>query len=135
MSQPPLVEVMDLALAITGPPYDLEAAQGLCSLLEQILAARLESESSWPPYDWLDGFLATTLERDDARLTIRGGIWVNAVRPEPCEIELRLHKPRAATLRFMDALGPSEARELGRLEFPALRTWRYVYDLDVPVTG
>jgi hypothetical protein len=113
---------MDLAAGVTGPPYDLRAARALCDVLEQILARSR--------YDWLDGFIATMLERHSNRITVRGGIWVNAVRPEPCEIEVQFEQPRSLTLKFMDKEGASAAGDAGRLKFPSQRTWRYVFTLD-----
>jgi hypothetical protein len=121
---------IDLASRITGPPYDPDASRELCSGLEQVLARQLQSESMWSRYDWLDGFVATSLERQDNRVLVQGGVWVNAGRPEPCEVEVTLDEPRRLTLKFMDYEGTSSARDVGRLKFPLHRTWRYVFVLD-----
>jgi hypothetical protein len=127
-----LGNAMDLASGITGPPYDPGAARELCDVLEQLLARQLESESTWSRFDWLDGFIATSLERRANRVIVRGGIWVNAVRPEPCEIEVDFDEPRKLTLKFMDDEGTSSAKDIGRLKFPLQRTWRYVFILEHP---
>jgi hypothetical protein len=63
---------MDLAAEITGPPYDPGGARDLCDVLERILAGHLELESTWSRFDWLDGFIATSLERLSSQVIIRG---------------------------------------------------------------
>lgn len=129
MPLPSISDVVDLARTIAGPPYDPDGSQPLCNILEQILAAHLEGQPTWPRHDWLDGFLATELERDSDRVTIRGGIWVSAVRPEPCEVTIQLDEPQGATFRFMDADRLSEAPGPWRLRFPMDRIWRYSFHL------
>jgi hypothetical protein len=129
MSLSEFERAMDLAAGVTGPPYDLGAARALCDVLEQILASELDRESSWSRFDWLDGFIATMLERQSNRVTVRGGVWVNAVRPEPCEIEVQLAPLRSLKVKFMDNEGTSAAGDAGRLKFPPQRTWRYVFTL------
>jgi hypothetical protein len=121
--------IVELATGVSGPPYDLAEAQDLCNLCEQALAAHLETESTWSRYAWLDGFVPAELRRDSGGLIVRGGVWVNAMRPEPCEVEVQLDEPRGATLRFMDHDGLSEVRDPSRLRFPAERIWRYVFHL------
>ena len=87
------------------------------------LSSELDRESSWSRFDWLDGFVATMVERQSNRITVRGGVWVNAVRAEPCEIEVQFEQPRGLTLKFMDNEGSSAARDAERLTFPAQRSF------------
>ena len=124
-----LSAVMALASGVSGPPYDCEGAQELCNLLEQLLQTKLDADVSWSRWDWLDGFIPEWLERQSNLVFIRGEIWVNAVRPEPCEVELHLEEQRGVTIRFMDAIGLSTAKEPGRIKFPPGRDWRYVFIL------
>jgi hypothetical protein len=121
--------VLEMASGVTGPPYDMEGAQKLCSPLERILETKLDADSSWSKWDWLDGFIAQWLERQPTVVLIRGAVWVNARRPEPCEVELRLEERCGVTIRFMDAAGPSTATKLERITFPPERAWRYVFNL------
>lgn len=129
MPDPQLQAALELASGVTGPPYDMEGAQKLCALLERILATQLAADASWSKWDWLDGFVAEWLDRLPTAVIIRGGIWVNARRPEPCEVELRLEAPCGLTIRFMDAAGLSTATKTERIKFPPEREWRYAFSL------
>jgi hypothetical protein len=84
-----------------------ELAQ-LCQAVEVVLQGLLREDPRWPGFDWLDGFAGHELERTDRRLTLRGAMWVNAEREEPCEAEIDLAQvPHRAFLR----LGIAEGRE------------------------
>jgi hypothetical protein len=106
--------------------------QELCYSVERVLAELLEREPAWSSYDWLDGFVPSSVEREPGRVVVRGGAWVNANRIEPCEVEVRLLAPSnpapVATIRFMSAAGPSGAKRPERLKFP-IRDWVYVFDV------
>jgi hypothetical protein len=126
-----IADVIARAGTVVGPPYDPAGYQELCDVLEQILATHLGTEPTWPRHEWLDGFIAIEIERHSDRVTIRGGIWVSAVRPEPCEVEVQLAEPQGATIRFMDATGLSGASQLSRLKFPAHGNWRYSFQIAI----
>jgi hypothetical protein len=125
-----IAKAIELASPIAGPPYDPGGAQELCDILERILGGQLASDETWPSHEWLDGFSPQMLDRDSDRVIIRGGIWVSAVRPEPCEVEIQLVEPRRLTFRFMDATGPSDVPGPWRLKFPPHRTWRYIFHVE-----
>ena len=122
-----LSDLVARAAAVAGPPFDMAVVQGLCPLVDRLLEARLSSEKTWSRYDWLDGVVAQLVERDEERLSIRGQVWVNAVRSEPCEVEIRLAPPCGMTVRLMQVGESSEAGARRGLVFQAGRTWRYVF--------
>ncbi|MDI3290940.1 hypothetical protein [Polyangium sp. 15x6] len=94
----------------------------LCDAVEALLARALMRDPMWPRHDWLDGFIASIIERSPDHLLLRGEVWVNAVRTEPCEVEIKLGEQRqpCLTIRFMAAGGP-------RRRGPPV-DWLYVFE-------
>ena len=69
------------------------------------------------------------MERSSAHLVIRGGIWVNAERPEPCEVEMEMQgRSRTATFRFMNAQGPPKVKDPWKFRWP-VHEWLYVFNV------
>jgi len=56
----------------------------MCDVLERILDRLLTAEPAWSKWDWLDGLVDFEIERQQHQNTVRGAVWVNAGRQEPC---------------------------------------------------
>ncbi|MDC0740709.1 hypothetical protein [Polyangium mundeleinium] len=94
--------------------------RALCDAVEVFLARALERDPMWPRHDWLDGFIASIVERYPGYLLLRGEVWVSAVRTEPCEVEIQPGE-QCLTIRFMAADGPQRRR------LPPV-SWLYVFE-------
>lgn len=116
-----LEEVLEMARACDGPPFDLAELMPLCGRLERMLVSKLEHHDRWSQYDWLDGFVPKLVERKAEILTLRGEEWVNAVRAEPLDVEIDLQAGRVL-FRFVDAGGPAH----GNRKFHE-RHWGYEF--------
>jgi hypothetical protein len=120
-----ILELAD-ALAMETSPYAGKGEGELCDILQGVLERLLASEATWT--GWLDGFVSQQVERLPDRISLRGAIWVNAKRREPCEAVVQLSGEARGSVRlhFMDARGPRAGNPNRRLP----TDWLYVYDAD-----
>jgi hypothetical protein len=110
-------------------PYEAAELQALCNAVEVVLRAFLAEESQWSAHDWLDGFVARNVDRSSDHVAVRGAVWVNAVRTEPCEVDIHMPlggAPRA-TIRFASPVTLDQAPPPEKLAFRP--DWLYEFDL------